>query len=135
MSFGIAFKNFCFNIQIFYSYCAYVLVRATYKDGMMEHEPKPCAAVKGTQIMVSMFSYPFLSMHNLSFCDSKYEMSDRLFNTLSTFKYKPCFIISHPLKEWVNLLLCNKYDVSLQHYSYSIKNLQLERIPSHQLYQ
>ncbi|WCJ44195.1 DNA mismatch repair protein MLH1 [Euphorbia peplus] len=26
--------------------------RASYRDGIMEHQPKPCAAVKGTQIMV-----------------------------------------------------------------------------------
>ena len=26
--------------------------RVSYKDGVMEHEPKACAAVKGTQIMV-----------------------------------------------------------------------------------
>lgn len=28
------------------------LIRASYKDGVLEHEPKACAAVKGTQIMV-----------------------------------------------------------------------------------
>lgn len=34
-------------------FCHHLYVnRATYKDGMMEHEPKACAAVKGTQIMV-----------------------------------------------------------------------------------
>lgn len=26
--------------------------RVSYRDGVMEHEPRPCAAVKGTQIMV-----------------------------------------------------------------------------------
>lgn len=26
--------------------------RVSYRDGVMEHEPKACAAVKGTQIMV-----------------------------------------------------------------------------------
>lgn len=26
--------------------------RVSYRDGVMEDEPKPCAAVKGTQIMV-----------------------------------------------------------------------------------
>ncbi|GER27566.1 DNA mismatch repair protein MLH1 [Striga asiatica] len=31
--------------------------RATYKDGTMEHEPKPCAAVKGTQIMIENLFY------------------------------------------------------------------------------
>ncbi|KAL6512140.1 DNA mismatch repair protein [Orobanche gracilis] len=31
--------------------------RATYKDGMMEHEPKACAAVKGTQIMIENLFY------------------------------------------------------------------------------
>lgn len=31
--------------------------RATYRDGMMEHEPKPCAAVKGTQIMIENLFY------------------------------------------------------------------------------
>jgi hypothetical protein len=30
------------------------LVSVCYKDGVMENEPKPCAAVKGTQIMVSL---------------------------------------------------------------------------------
>lgn len=29
-----------------------LLVRVSYRDGIMEHEPKACAAVKGTQIMV-----------------------------------------------------------------------------------
>ncbi|CAI9764103.1 unnamed protein product [Fraxinus pennsylvanica] len=31
--------------------------RATYRDGMMEHEPKACAAVKGTQIMIENLIY------------------------------------------------------------------------------
>lgn len=31
--------------------------RASYKDGVMEHEPKACAAVKGTQIMVENLFY------------------------------------------------------------------------------
>ncbi|KAK3164122.1 hypothetical protein QOZ80_1AG0012960 [Eleusine coracana subsp. coracana] len=31
--------------------------RASYKDGVMENEPKPCAAVKGTQIMVENLFY------------------------------------------------------------------------------
>ncbi|XP_051123536.1 DNA mismatch repair protein MLH1 isoform X2 [Andrographis paniculata] len=31
--------------------------RATYKDGMMDQEPKACAAVKGTQIMVENLFY------------------------------------------------------------------------------
>lgn len=31
--------------------------RATYKDGMMEYEPKACAAVKGTQIMIENLFY------------------------------------------------------------------------------
>ncbi|KAL0360020.1 UNVERIFIED_CONTAM: DNA mismatch repair protein MLH1 [Sesamum radiatum] len=31
--------------------------RATYKDGVMEHEPKACAAVKGTQIMIENLFY------------------------------------------------------------------------------
>ncbi|KAK6129624.1 hypothetical protein DH2020_036634 [Rehmannia glutinosa] len=31
--------------------------RATYKDGMMEQEPKACAAVKGTQIMIENLFY------------------------------------------------------------------------------
>lgn len=29
-----------------------VCFRVSYRDGVMENEPKPCAAVKGTQIMV-----------------------------------------------------------------------------------
>lgn len=32
----------------------------SYRDGVMEHEPKACAAVKGTQIMVFM-SLEFLN--------------------------------------------------------------------------
>ncbi|CAO1943126.1 unnamed protein product [Urochloa humidicola] len=31
--------------------------RVSYKDGVMENEPKPCAAVKGTQIMVENLFY------------------------------------------------------------------------------
>lgn len=31
--------------------------RATYKDGQMEGEARPCAAVKGTQISVRASSY------------------------------------------------------------------------------
>ncbi|KAJ3683223.1 hypothetical protein LUZ60_013450 [Juncus effusus] len=31
--------------------------RVSYKDGVMEHEPRPCAAVKGTQIMVENLFY------------------------------------------------------------------------------
>ncbi|KAM3712202.1 hypothetical protein ACJW31_01G164000 [Castanea mollissima] len=31
--------------------------RVSYRDGVMEHEPKPCAAVKGTQIMVENLFY------------------------------------------------------------------------------
>ncbi|XP_057793659.1 DNA mismatch repair protein MLH1 isoform X2 [Salvia miltiorrhiza] len=31
--------------------------RATYKDGVMEYEPKACAAVKGTQIMIENLFY------------------------------------------------------------------------------
>ncbi|EPS70656.1 hypothetical protein M569_04102, partial [Genlisea aurea] len=31
--------------------------RATYRDGVLEHDPKPCAAVKGTQIMVENLFY------------------------------------------------------------------------------
>lgn len=31
--------------------------RVSYKDGVMEHEPKPCAAVKGTQIMIENLFY------------------------------------------------------------------------------
>ncbi|KAL8059951.1 hypothetical protein ABFX02_03G121000 [Erythranthe guttata] len=31
--------------------------RATYKDGVMENEPKACAAVKGTQIMIENLFY------------------------------------------------------------------------------
>ncbi|XP_073285917.1 DNA mismatch repair protein MLH1 isoform X2 [Primulina huaijiensis] len=31
--------------------------RTTYRDGLMEHEPKPCAAVKGTQIMIENLFY------------------------------------------------------------------------------
>lgn len=27
----------------------------SYRDGVMEHEPKACAAVKGTQIMVKSY--------------------------------------------------------------------------------
>jgi len=31
--------------------------RVSYKDGVMENEPKPCAAVKGTQVMVENLFY------------------------------------------------------------------------------
>ncbi|KAA0034980.1 DNA mismatch repair protein MLH1 isoform X1 [Cucumis melo var. makuwa] len=31
--------------------------RVSYRDGVMEHEPKPCAAVKGTQITVENLFY------------------------------------------------------------------------------
>lgn len=31
--------------------------RASYRDGLMEHEPKACAAVKGTQIMIENLFY------------------------------------------------------------------------------
>ncbi|KAK1384325.1 MUTL [Heracleum sosnowskyi] len=31
--------------------------RASYRDGVMEHQPKPCAAVKGTQIMIENLFY------------------------------------------------------------------------------
>lgn len=29
----------------------------SYRDGVMEHEPKACAAVKGTQIMVKLSNW------------------------------------------------------------------------------
>ncbi|PKA66760.1 DNA mismatch repair protein MLH1 [Apostasia shenzhenica] len=35
--------------------------RASYKDGVMEHEAKPCAAVKGTQIMVENLFYNMIA--------------------------------------------------------------------------
>ncbi|KAH0437039.1 hypothetical protein IEQ34_026302 [Dendrobium chrysotoxum] len=35
--------------------------RVSYRDGVMEHEPKPCAAVKGTQIMVENLFYNMLA--------------------------------------------------------------------------
>lgn len=31
--------------------------RVSYRDGVMEQEPKPCAAVKGTQIAVQAASF------------------------------------------------------------------------------
>ncbi|XP_031503809.1 DNA mismatch repair protein MLH1 isoform X2 [Nymphaea colorata] len=31
--------------------------RVSYRDGVMEHEPRPCAAVKGTQVMVENLFY------------------------------------------------------------------------------
>ena len=31
------------------------MFRVSYRDGVMEHEPKACAAVKGTQIMVYIY--------------------------------------------------------------------------------
>ena len=31
--------------------------RVSYRDGVMEHEPKACAAVKGTQIMIENLFY------------------------------------------------------------------------------
>lgn len=36
---------------VLYCSCNF-LFRVSYRDGVMEHEPKACAAVKGTQIMV-----------------------------------------------------------------------------------
>ena len=39
-----------FVIAILFSYL--FISRVSYRDGVMEDEPKPCAAVKGTQIMV-----------------------------------------------------------------------------------
>lgn len=45
-----------------------LLFRVSYRDGVMEHEPKACAAVKGTQIMVRFgtftLSYAILLMTN-----------------------------------------------------------------------
>lgn len=45
-----------------------LLFRVQYRDGVMEHEPKACAAVKGTQIMVCFgtftLSYAILLMTN-----------------------------------------------------------------------
>ncbi|XP_044464163.1 DNA mismatch repair protein MLH1 isoform X2 [Mangifera indica] len=35
--------------------------RVSYRDGVMEHEPKPCAAVKGTQIMVENLFYNMIA--------------------------------------------------------------------------
>ncbi|KAK3008636.1 hypothetical protein RJ639_013445, partial [Escallonia herrerae] len=35
--------------------------RASYRDGVMEHEPKPCAAVKGTQIMIENLFYNMIA--------------------------------------------------------------------------
>lgn len=32
----------------------YFCFRVSYRDGVMENEPKACAAVKGTQIMVKL---------------------------------------------------------------------------------
>lgn len=39
--------------------------RASYRDGVMELEPKPCAAVKGTQIMVRIFFWLWHFLSNL----------------------------------------------------------------------
>lgn len=41
----------CF-IEILSSFYFIFWFRVSYRDGAMEHEPKACAAVKGTQIMV-----------------------------------------------------------------------------------
>ncbi|KAK3004984.1 hypothetical protein RJ639_017902 [Escallonia herrerae] len=35
--------------------------RASYRDGVMEHEPKACAAVKGTQIMIENLFYNMIA--------------------------------------------------------------------------
>ncbi|KAE9594014.1 putative DNA mismatch repair protein family [Lupinus albus] len=40
--------------------------RVSYKDGAMEHEPKPCAAVKGTQIMVENLFYNMVASKKTS---------------------------------------------------------------------
>jgi DNA mismatch repair protein MLH1 len=41
----------------FFSLLALLVCRVTYKDGQMEGEPRPCAAVKGTQITVENLFY------------------------------------------------------------------------------
>jgi DNA mismatch repair protein MLH1 len=41
----------------FFSLLALLVRRVTYKDGQMEGEPRPCAAVKGTQITVENLFY------------------------------------------------------------------------------
>jgi hypothetical protein len=45
---------YIFAADISYAMSSLVLVSVCYKDGVMENEPKPCAAVKGTQVMVSL---------------------------------------------------------------------------------
>ncbi|XP_010912641.1 DNA mismatch repair protein MLH1 isoform X1 [Elaeis guineensis] len=35
--------------------------RVSYRDGVMEHEPRPCAAVRGTQIMVENLFYNMIA--------------------------------------------------------------------------
>jgi hypothetical protein len=42
----------CMHVDVS-SLLALLVRRVTYKDGQMEGEPRPCAAVKGTQITVS----------------------------------------------------------------------------------
>ncbi|KAF3514026.1 hypothetical protein F2Q69_00002683 [Brassica cretica] len=37
------------------------VLRVSYRDGVMEHEPKACAAVKGTQIMVENLFYNMIA--------------------------------------------------------------------------
>lgn len=45
---SITVIQFCHS-QYFFSM---PIFRVSYRDGVMEHEPRPCAAVRGTQIMV-----------------------------------------------------------------------------------
>lgn len=42
------------KISVIFVYGFSFWFRVSYRDGVMEHEPKACAAVKGTQIMVTL---------------------------------------------------------------------------------
>ncbi|KAG6737843.1 hypothetical protein POTOM_059374 [Populus tomentosa] len=44
-----------------YCSCFFFFFRVSYRDGVMEDEPKPCAAVKGTQIMVENLFYNMIA--------------------------------------------------------------------------
>jgi len=49
---------YVFAADLSYAMFSLFLVSVCYKDGVMENEPKPCAAVKGTQVMVSLHEVP-----------------------------------------------------------------------------
>lgn len=60
------------------------IFRVSYRDGVMEHEPRPCAAVRGTQIMVgqsALFWYHYMLYKFLIdfLCDFVYYLCHGIF--------------------------------------------------------